>query len=114
MAQLLPPKGYAEGYHDNVCVLGNSGDPYLAIQGIRGAKCLDNTPTSKQLFDDGMMVSNNTVYAPDGKVTVQCGGTKLTVTQFQALGYDGATKVAAGTPPAATIIGWAKTLLSQE
>ena len=55
-AQVLPPKGYAEGYHDNVCILQDAGNAYLNIQGIRGAKCIDGTPASKQIFEDGMQV----------------------------------------------------------
>ena len=66
LAQLLPPKGYAEGYNNNVCILGDAGDPYLDVGGVVGANCLES-PAAKQLFEDGLLLSNNTVGA-DGNL----------------------------------------------
>ena len=37
---------------------------------------------------------------------------QVTMAQFQAMGYDKLTKVVNGTPPAVTIINWAKALLA--
>lgn len=111
LAQNLPPKGYAEGYHSNVCILADANDPYLDVQGLVGAKCLDGTAQSKEVFEDGFSVSNNTVYAPQGSAQVHCGGTKMPVAQYQKMGYDAGTTVRSDMPSAATIVGWAKQLL---
>lgn len=111
-AQKLPPKGYAEGYHDNTCILAGAGDSYLDIpDGLTGAQCLDGSASSMQLFQEGVAVMNNTIYAPQGDTTISCGGKKLSMAQFQELGYDKATTVHPTLPSASTIVGWAKALL---
>lgn len=114
LAQVLPPKGYAERYYDNTCVLANAGDPYLNVAGgILGGKCLDGTPGTKTVFEDGLMVSGNRVYVPNGTASVKCGGVSKTFEEFQAMGYDKSTKVTGQMPSAAEIVGWAKALLSR-
>jgi len=110
LAQLLPPKGYAEGYNNNVCILGDAGDPYLDVGGVVGANCLES-PAAKQLFEDGLLLSNNTVYAPQGDVKITCGGKTIDIAGFQKMGYDAQTKVNGNMPSADTIVSWAQTIL---
>lgn len=114
LAQVLPPKGYHEAYTNNICILAKTGDAYLDVGGLPDGKhCLDGTPGSKEAFEDGLLVSNNTVYVPGGAATVQCGK-KVSVKQFQGMGYDPLTTVSGDMPSPATIIGWAKALLKPE
>merc|ERR1711988_1559885 len=41
-AQYLPPKGYGEGYHSNVCILAGSGSDYMRItKGVAGVEGAD-------------------------------------------------------------------------
>ena len=77
LAQNLPPKGYHQAYLNNICILGNAGDPYLDVGGLPGGEqgCLDGTSTTKAAFEDGLLVSNNTIYVPGGVATVNCTAT---------------------------------------
>eukprot|EP00041_Stephanoeca_diplocostata_P024838 m.639093 g.639093 ORF g.639093 m.639093 type:complete len:968 (-) comp22611_c1_seq2:259-3162(-) len=110
-AQVLPPKGYAESYHDNTCILPDSGDTYLFIQGLPGYQsCL--TPDSKATFEDGMILGNNTIYVPDANPKIICANNALNFSAFQQQGYDKTSTVSGDMPSADTIVGWAKTLLS--
>ena len=59
----------------------------------------------------GLLVSNNTVYAPNGEVSITCGGKTVDMKAFQKMGYDGMTTVSGNMPSADTIVGWAKTIL---
>ena len=112
MAQVLPPKGYAEGYYNNTCVLQDSNPSYLDISGIRDGKCLDGTSGSKQAFEDGLIVGNNTVYVPaNSKAYVKCGGANVSMGDFQKMGYDAGSTTVQGLPSADTIIQWAHAVL---
>ena len=110
LAQLLPPKGYAEGYHDNTCILEHTNDPYLDVGGVTGADCFKSA-LGKAKFEDGLMVGNNTIYAPLGQAKVQCGKDTISFTDFQGKGFDAGTTISANMPSAPTIIGWAQELL---
>ena len=57
--------GYADGYYNNTCILADSNNAYLDVPGSL------NDP---QTFHAGMVVGNNTVYAPGGAAVVTLGG----------------------------------------
>ena len=109
-AQLLPPKGYAEEYHDNVCILQDAGAKYLNLGGVVGGECL--TSDTETAFKDGLVLGNNTVYAPSGSVTVACGDKTVDFGKFQQMGFDATSHVSGDVPEAETIIGWAKDMLN--
>jgi len=98
----LPPRGYAEGYTNNVCVLPTAGAPYM----VSGGKLSD--PTTVQA---SLMLGNNTIYAPSGDVSVTMGGETVSFTQFQAAGFDASSSASAEMPTNNQIIGWARPLL---
>eukprot|EP00931_Biecheleriopsis_adriatica_P028735 TRINITY_DN17128_c0_g1_i4.p1 TRINITY_DN17128_c0_g1~~TRINITY_DN17128_c0_g1_i4.p1 ORF type:complete len:907 (+),score=123.99 TRINITY_DN17128_c0_g1_i4:215-2722(+) len=54
----LPPKGYAEEYTDNVCILPKAGDPFIVSQGGDLQHRAD--------FVNSMVLRNNTIFIPDG------------------------------------------------
>ena len=127
-AQSLPVKGYAEGYHDNKCVLPAASAPYLKLEGgLSGpepngmptwpssrqaiAHGLDGSAASLKAFNDGFIVGNNSVYTADGLATITCGKDKLMSDKFQAAGYDKSTTFSKQMPTNEVIIGWAKGLL---
>ena len=131
--QSLPIKGYAEGYHDNKCVLPAASAPYLKLEGGQDVGCLsgpepngmptwpssrqtiahplDGSAASLKAFNDGIIVGNNSVYTVDGLATIFCGKDKLTSDKFQAAGYDKSTTFSKQMPTNEVIIGWAKGLL---
>jgi hypothetical protein len=111
-AQLLPPKGYAEQYYGNRCVLADAGDTYLNVGDILGGHCLDGSAASRRVFEEGLAVRNNTVYVPGGSPKVLCGGTMKTFKEFQAMGYDPTSTAVGQMPSAAEIIAWAKEILA--
>jgi len=113
LAQNLPPKGYAEQYTNNICILKDNNDPYLVVQGLNGAKCLTDD-NSKQLFIDGLTVGNNTIYSPGASAVVKCAGKSVNISEFQSMGYDKGTTMSSTMPSPSTIIGWADKLLAQE
>ena len=108
--QSLPPKGYAEGYVGNTCILPSAGSQYVDVAGINShAKCL--TDDARDVFNAGMILGNNTIYAPSADATVVCGGTTENASVFFANGYDRGSIVRGDMPSADTIVDWAKKLL---
>eukprot|EP00054_Salpingoeca_dolichothecata_P029630 m.234239 g.234239 ORF g.234239 m.234239 type:complete len:949 (-) comp26517_c0_seq1:30-2876(-) len=109
-AQNLPPAGYAEGYHDNICILPKAGDNYMTIGGVDSSSpCL--SPGAKTAFEQGLLLGNNSVYVPSGNAAVHCGGQHESITDFHNAGYDTSTIVSSQLPNSSTIIAWAKPLL---
>jgi hypothetical protein len=108
-AQKLPPKGYAEQYRDNVCILPDAGAQYVYVSDF----C--QSPDAKSGFEAGLILANNTVYAPGANVSIAChdGREALSFSEFQKLGYDPTTVVRGDMPSADTIIAWAKALLGR-
>lgn len=109
-AQLLPPKGYAEGYHDNTCILPSANDTYFQIQGIEGGGCLEGA-SAKAVFENGLVSGNNTLYVPSGRASVKCGTAEISMAEFLAAGYDVGTTVSADVPSPTQIIAMATSLL---
>ena len=126
----MPPKGYAEGYYNNKCILPTPGAPYLKIGGISGPEQGDGgggewPPARKKLnclagakgspeftaFNDGITLGNNTIYVPGGVPKITCGGKTVDFNQFQTTGYDQTSSLVATLPSNDTIIDWAKELL---
>merc|ERR1711907_286188 len=101
----LPPKGYAEEYTDNICILPNAGDPYLVSQG----GSLDD----RKAFENSMVLRNNTVYIPggDAESVMTVAGQQLSFAEFQDHGFDPSSKIIAGAPSTAQISAWAEQLL---
>merc|ERR1711998_442510 len=97
----LPPKGYAEEYTDNICILPKAGDPYLVSQG----GSLDD----RKAFENSMVLRNNTVYIPggDAESVVTVAGQQLSFAEFQDHGFDPSSKIIAGAPSTAQIAAWA-------
>lgn len=112
-AQVLPPKGYAEGYHDNTCILPDAGDTYFNVQDVAGGGCLGGSSSAKQAFLNGLQAANNTLYVPGGKAVVTCGKGKMSVQDFVSAGYDIGTTVSGDMPSASRIIEMATSLLLQ-
>jgi len=101
----LPPKGYAEEYTDNICILPKAGDPYLVSQ---GGDLQDRTD-----FVNGMVSRNNTIYIPggDAESVVTVGQRRVSFAEFQKLGFDTASKLIPGSPSTEQITSWAEELL---
>lgn len=96
-----PNSYFAEGYFNNKCVLSSSGDAYLDL----GSPCaVDSTLANR------MLLGNNSIFAPNATVGVSCGKS-YTFAEWAATGADPGTTVA-DLPPAATIIAWARDMLS--
>jgi hypothetical protein len=127
-AQSLPPKGYAEGYFNNKCILPTADAPYLKLGGISGPErgtvaewppnraklaCLTGARGGPEFaaFNDGITLGNNTLYVPGGAPKITCGTTTVSFAEFQAKGYDLSSKMVGSLPSNDTIIAWAKELL---
>ena len=103
-AQNLPPKNYAEAYFNNTCVLPSAGSNYIRVPGD-----LKGDPKG---FVDGLMLSNNTVYAPRGKVAVEVGSAKpISFEDFQKDGFDTLSRVESKMPSAEEMVKWIEALL---
>lgn len=110
-AQVLPPKGYAEGYYNNICILPKAGSTYLQIGDVIGGKCLQ-TDQAKQAFKDGLTLGNNTIYVANANARIACGGKTVTFAKFQSMGYDVSSKISGSVPSADKIISWAWDMLT--
>jgi hypothetical protein len=97
----LPPKGYAEAYFDNICILSD-GAPYLSVGGS-----LDDLKD----FNDGLVLGNNTIYQNGGDVQVIVGKQPTSLKDFQAKGFDPTTKQSGTMPSVDQITAWGKGLL---
>lgn len=109
-AQALPPKGYAEGYSNNICILPQAGSTYLDVGDVIGGNCLQ-TAQAKEAFENGLALGNNTIYVPDAYAKIACGGNTVHFKQFQSKGYDTSSKISGSMPSADTIISWARDML---
>ena len=102
-AQQLPPLHYAEAYFNNTCVLPVAGSNYLRVPGdLTGAP---------QAFVDGLMLSNNTIYAPKGEVNVDISKKIITFGQFQKDGFDSQSRVVGTVPSTSKMQEWIDELL---
>ena len=63
--------------------------------------------------NDGLipLTYNNTFYAPNKDIYIRCGGRKLTLQQFQAMGNEKGS-VVKDIVDTETVIGWGKELLN--
>ena len=43
---------------------------------------------SMAAFEAGLILGNNTIFAPHGQVTIKCGGQTVNFTEFQRNGFD--------------------------
>jgi hypothetical protein len=107
--QAMPPKGYAEGYFNNTCVLPTADSQYVRLAGCPGG--LRNDSASIAALEEGITLGNNTVYAPGGAPIVSCGGISIRIDEFHRRGYDRGTRVVAGAPSNETVAAWARALL---
>jgi hypothetical protein len=99
----LPPVGYAESYRDNICVLPSANDPYMVSGGVLS----DPHSFAKQLE-----LSNNTIYAPQGKVSITLSKHTVDFAAFQKAGFDASSRVSDEMPSPAQIVSWGETLLA--
>jgi len=99
--QALPPKGYAEGFYNNTCVMASQNDTYIAIA---DSAC----PAS---LADGTHLGNNSVLVPRGQARVVCGHHIHDAATFVEQGYDPGTTISAHMPTTAEMTNWAKALL---
>ena len=97
----LPPAGYGEAYFNNICVL-DEGAPYLSVGGS-----LDD----RKAFEEGLDLSNNTIYSVGGSVDVTVSGTTTTLAKFQGKGFDLTSSVSGDMPTPDVIVAWARPLL---
>jgi len=103
--QALPPEGYAEGFYNNTCVLASANESYIQVA---DSACPGSIAA-------GLLLGNNTVYVPGGQARVNCGhGTysEYDAGAFIGEGLDNGTVVSGDMPSSATLIEWARTLLS--
>eukprot|EP01065_Artemidia_motanka_P009904 TRINITY_DN1513_c0_g1_i3.p1 TRINITY_DN1513_c0_g1~~TRINITY_DN1513_c0_g1_i3.p1 ORF type:complete len:935 (+),score=335.66 TRINITY_DN1513_c0_g1_i3:85-2889(+) len=100
----LPPRGYAEQYTDNICILPSAGTPYLVVAG--------DLHHPKE-FGQGLVLRNNTVYVPGGDHPdmVSVSQQQSSFSNFQKLGFDETSRVVAGAPSTAQIAAWGSGLL---
>jgi len=105
IAQQLPLQGFDEVYVNNTCILASSDDPYLRLD----SDC--QIPSNPAAFS--IVLQNNRIYAPQGRVTVQYAKT-VSFQAFQQAGYDEGSVVDGQMPSAATIIAWGKKLLGNQ
>ena len=92
------PSGWDEVWGDNICVIGN---PNL----FQFNKCA--------LTDDAGLVpmsSNNVFYAPDAYVYILCNGQKLSLEEYQDLGFE-TDSVAKDLPNNEEVMEWARQIL---
>ena len=94
------PSGWGEVYANNTCIIGNP-DIYRFI-------ACDPEGDNKGLIP---LTYNNTFYAPNKAIYILCKSQKLTLEQFQALGYDKGS-VVNDIVDTETIIEWGKELLN--
>jgi hypothetical protein len=114
--QYMPPKGYAEGYHDNTCILPAAAPGKLPLYGSFGGfgpgghTVCDGSAKSVATLPENFVLGNNTVYVVGGNATVTCNSKPLVLEHFRKM-YDKTTKIVAEAPTPAQITGWAKSLL---
>jgi len=94
----LSDDNYDSAWTNNRCILLNATVPYSLWN------CNTSNTTNQQLH------ANNSIYVPGGHATYKCGGSSLTLQQWQALGLDSGT-VEAATPGVKQVIQWASELL---
>lgn len=115
------PKGYAEGYTNNICILPSNKSTYMGVN-VNGVHC-DGSDHSLQVFSDGFITSNNTVYVPGGTASTVCNHVVYNATNWmlgipslemknKSFGYDNTSRVSGDVPSSATIITWAEALLA--
>lgn len=104
-AQGPPPKGYAEAYFNNTCILPEAGDLYLNVYSFEL-----NDPAA---FNDGLILDGNVIYAPGSSATVlTSGGKKTSFADFQKDGFDQQSQIKdADKINAAIIVQWGKEVL---
>ena len=76
------PSGWGEVWENNTCIIGN---PNV----YEFSSC---TPTGS---NTGLIpfTANNTFYAPNKDIYIKCGSEKLSLQQFEGLGYDKGSQV---------------------
>ena len=92
------PSGWDEVWSDNICVIGN---PNL----FQFNKCA--------LTDDAGLIpmsSNNVFYAPNADVYILCDGQKLSLKEYQDLGFE-TDSVAKDLPSNKDVMDWARQIL---
>jgi len=103
-----PPKGYAETYVNNTCIL-HANEAYINIDGT------DLTDFTQ--VDDGFVVGHNTIYVPggaDGAMVKGANDQVVTAKKFKSLGHDETSKFIDENPTADMILSWAKDMLLGE
>eukprot|EP01062_Namystynia_karyoxenos_P023974 TRINITY_DN19300_c0_g1_i1.p1 TRINITY_DN19300_c0_g1~~TRINITY_DN19300_c0_g1_i1.p1 ORF type:complete len:935 (+),score=273.61 TRINITY_DN19300_c0_g1_i1:66-2870(+) len=100
----LPPAGYAEEYHDNICILQAPDDFYVYSVG---------NASDPSDYRKGVVLGNNTVYIPGGDSgdNIAVHGRHLTLEAFQKKGLDPGSKIIDGKPPVDQVSKWVKTML---
>ena len=66
--------GYSESYVSNICILPAAGDPYMISGGIL---------SDPKGFAQGIVLRNNTIYAPSADSSVTLSGDKVSFHHFQ-------------------------------
>ena len=92
--------GWGEVYANNTCIIGNP-DIYRFI-------ACNPDGNNEGLIP---LTYNNTFYAPNKEISILCKGHRLTLEQFQALGYDKGS-VVNDIVDTETVIEWGKKLLN--
>jgi len=74
---------------------------------VSGGVLSDPTTFSKQLE-----LHNNTIYAPQGRVSITLSGETVDFAAFQKAGFDASSRVSGEMPSAAQIVAWGEALLA--
>ena len=93
------PSGFDEEWANNTCVIGNP-DIYSFVT------CNPNGNNTGLI----PFTANNSFYAPNKDVFIRCGDQKLSLAEFQAMGYDIGSQVF-NPVDASTIVDWGRKLL---
>ena len=91
--------GWGDVWANNTCIMGNANI-------YKFAGCNPNGDNQGLI----PLTYNNSFYAPNKDIYIQCGEKKLTLQEFQALGYDKGS-VVSDVVDAKTIVEWGKSLL---
>ena len=94
------PSGWGEVYANNTCIIGNP-DVYRFI-------ACNPDGDVKGLIP---LTYNNTFYAPNNYIYILCKSERLTLEEFQAMGYERGS-VVRDIVDTETIVGWGKSLLN--
>jgi len=98
--------GFMDSYFNNTCILENPNESVVALD------VGDNPLPPPEEFLQRLYLGSNRIYAPNGQAGYEGPNGFKSYQDFQNAGYDINSTIINDIPTSATIIGWAKQLLS--